>query len=186
MSALPHPPLLSIEDFDKLEWPEDIELELLDGEVLEVTFPAFDHVLIQDRIAALVRALPVDGFVAVELGYEIRSPSRPTKRRADVGYVSPARYQESLKSNRVTGAPNLTVEVISPSNTFSLINRLGDLCLSNGCQEFWIVDPPTKTIHVRHAGENTITVYQIGDTIRLHAISGEIRVADVFAISSDR
>jgi hypothetical protein len=26
MSALPHPALLSIEDFDKLEWPEDAEL----------------------------------------------------------------------------------------------------------------------------------------------------------------
>jgi Uma2 family endonuclease len=186
VSAPPHAPVLTIEEFDRLDSPEGGELELVDGEVFEAAYPAYGHNLIQDRIVKLLEGLRPNGHVSKELGYEIRNTPRPTKRRADVDFLTTERHRIAKESDRVSGALDFIAEVLPPSNVASTINRLEELCLQYGCMEFWVVDAENGTVRVRHAGENTVTIHRIGDTIRLHAIPSEIRVADVFAISSDQ
>lgn len=183
MSALPVVPTpVTIEEFERLEWPEDTDYELLEGEVLEVSHPDYLHSLIQQRIAELIRRSPVEGMTVVEMGYRIVTVPRHTKRSADVGYLALDRHNLALKERFVSGAPDLVVEILSPSNSGSSLNRLEKLCLANGSIEFWTVDPETRTIRIRAAGSHVVHVFEIDDTIPQNSVGiGPIVVSEVFA-----
>ena len=46
------------------------------------------------------------------------------------------------------GAPELVIEVLSPSNTASEMRDKRKLCLANGSVEFWVVDPEQREVEV--------------------------------------
>ena len=84
-----------------------------------------------------------------------------------------------LDAGTLEGAPALIVEVLSPSNTASKLNRDARLFLANGAEEFWMVDYDNKTIRVR--GKDRIErEYELGESIALRFAAGAIAVSDVF------
>jgi Uma2 family endonuclease len=64
------------------------------------------------------------------------------------------------------GAPDLVVEVLSPSNTVDEINDKMALCLENGCFSFWVVDPKRKRVSVTE-----------GDVTRHYGPSAQVECA---------
>lgn len=81
------------------------------------------------------------------------------------------------------GAPDLCVEIISPSETYREISAKIDEYLRSGAREVWIVDPGDGTVSVHNAsggyrilhGEDRLTATDI--------VPGfECTVADVFAV----
>jgi Uma2 family endonuclease len=64
------------------------------------------------------------------------------------------------------GAPDLVVEVLSPSNTVDEINDKMALCLENGCSSFWVVDPKRKRVSVTE-----------GDVTRHYGPSAQVECA---------
>ena len=91
------------------------------------------------------------------------------KRGAYVGFVSSQRSEDAISTGELEGAPDMVIEVLSPSNTASRMYRLERLCMTNGCQEFWTVDPDDQTIRVVRGG--TTTVYERADSIPLSDVS---------------
>lgn len=180
MSAITTPALMSIAEFDALPDEDEPEYELHEGELVEVTFPIFIHGELQERMHALLGALLGNwGIVRTEMAFQISRTARQTKRRADVGFVRHERAQQALKVGVLEGAPDLVVEVLSPSNSASKLNRYARLCLANGTEEFWIVDYDTKTIRVKRK-DRTEREHELGETIALSVGSGAIAVSDVF------
>lgn len=59
--------------------------------------------------------------------------------------MSQARW-DADQNDDFMGAPDLVIEVLSPSNTMDEILDRQDICLSNGCMFFWVVDPKRQTI----------------------------------------
>jgi hypothetical protein len=55
---------------------------------------------------------------------------------ADVAYLSPDRLAAVDPDDNVCGAPDLVIEVLSPSNTVAEMNDRERICLENGAQEF--------------------------------------------------
>lgn len=53
-----------------------------------------------------------------------------------------------IKENFVEGAPDLVVDVLSPSSLEKDRQLKRKLYARNGVQEYWIVDPDAKTIEV--------------------------------------
>ena len=53
-----------------------------------------------------------------------------------------------LTERGINGAPDLTVEVISPSNSFKDRNQKKSLYQKFGVKEYWIIDPGNRTIEV--------------------------------------
>src|SRR5438128_9094015 len=150
MSAAQHPHSVTIEEFDRIAAAEDErELELFEGEIVDVTFPVWKHIRLQKRIAALLTSVAEPrGEVLIEAPFQISNTLRQVKRRADVAFVSMERTQAATAADILDGAPDLVVEVLSPSNSAGKMYRLERLCLSNGCQEFWTVDPEDYSIRV--------------------------------------
>jgi Uma2 family endonuclease len=78
-------------------------------------------------------------------------------RIPDVGYITAERAQNQDEDSYLQGAPDLAVEVVSPSNTdLEMQQRAGEY-LSAGARLVWIVNPIKQTIDVyRPGGSRTV------------------------------
>jgi Uma2 family endonuclease len=97
----------------------------------------------------------------------VEFPYRPLPEHelwaADVAYARRERWQPADLESIFSGAPDLIVEVLSPSNTASEMDEKSALCLENGCIEFWVVNPKTRSITVHTSGN--WKRYKTGDSV---------------------
>jgi Uma2 family endonuclease len=149
------------------------------GEVVAVSFPKLWHVLMQLRLVRLLEALLADFIVGSE--FPFRAVAEFDLRSADVAAVSRQRCSAADPDGDLRGAPELVIEVKSPSNTRRELQEKAFLCLANGTIEFWIVerDPKSVTVIQRDGSRQT---FGIGDTLPLAAFGGaSLAVAEIFA-----
>ena len=173
--------LMTIEEFCKL--PEDdgpVYHELRHGEVVPVTRPKLKHQMIQSRLRRLLEPLAPPGAL-VEAEVAFRALPQYELRAADVAYLAPDRCAKVDPEDYIQGAPDLVIEVLSPSNTAAEIYDKEKLCLHNGAKEFWVVDPDRRQVKVSTPDGCTIT-WQSGREIPLPLFSGAgVAVDAIFA-----
>lgn len=180
MSTLAHP-LVTWTDFVRLpERPETGKrYELHDGEVVVVPPARPIHIKLQKRIESLLESLTGDrGVVTIEFPY------RPVQNLqywfADVAYIRRGDWDAMPPHEYPIYAPALVVEVLSPSNTPAKVSRQRIVAMSSGTEEFWVVDPERKTVHVTSA--SATTMYAEGETIALSLLDGSgLAVAAIFS-----
>lgn len=101
--------------------------------------------------------------------------------RADVAYLPNADWHALQTDDYVIYSPPLIVEVLSPSNRASKIDRQRRVAFSAGTQEFWVVDTRAKTIEVSLPGKAS-RLYGIGEKLPVAVLSGvELPIAELFA-----
>lgn len=154
--------------------------ELHEGELVEMTEPKYDHQLLQDRMfEILVRTAGSYGKVRVAFGF--RGTPEYDSRSADVALLSRARHLAAIPLKEVFGAPELIIEIISPSNRAGEMDEKEDLCLSHGCLSFWIINPVRRTVKVTDATRH-VQWFKDGDSIDLSPFaSASISVNEIFA-----
>jgi Uma2 family endonuclease len=141
--------LMTVEEFLRL--PEsvgnrDVRYELVEGELVTVSPGMLPHNLIRDRI--LVRLLTFiearkQGTVVSEQAFQL---SERTVRVPDVAFVRPGR---PLASDRpIQGAPDVAVEVVSPTNTARELDQRVSDYFAAGCQRVWVVYPEDHEVYV--------------------------------------
>jgi Uma2 family endonuclease len=125
--------------------------ELLCGELRMMSPAGGRHGRIANRIAFLlgkhVEPKKLGVVFAAETGFLIaRSPD--TVLAPDVAYVERARYA-SLRDDvsYIPMAPDLAVEVLSPSDTFSRVQAKAFTWLEAGTRLVLVVDPEMETVH---------------------------------------
>jgi Uma2 family endonuclease len=82
------------------------------------------------------------------------------------------------------GAPDLVIEILSPSTAAHDEKVKLQLYLEAGVREYWIVDPERKLVrvHTLHDGLYTVTVYGEDDEAPVLVLPGcVIKLKDVFA-----
>lgn len=159
--------------------------ELIEG-VLSVMSPAGGrHGRITMRINKLL-AIHVDdnklgATFAAETGFRI-GVNPDTVRAPDGAFVRRERM-DALDDD--TGylpfAPDLAVEVASPSDSFASIESKAFAWLAAGTQLVLILEPESKTAHV-YKSRTDIAVYEIGDTIDASDVVRDwwLAVSDIF------
>jgi Uma2 family endonuclease len=176
MTALPS--LITVERFRNM--PDDgRRYELHYGEVVEVAYPKQKYYDMQERlIEVLVARLPRSWKVSVEFPYRVWAEFE--LRFADVAVVSEARRAATDPEDNLHGAPELVIEVKSPSSTREELRELAALCLAKGSLEFWVVDLEGVSVTVIHR-DGSASVFHIGQAIPLAAFGGdELPVEEVF------
>jgi len=132
------------EDF--LDLDEDDLRELIDGELLELEVPTKIHQWIVTWLTMCLNgwALPRGAGVALVSGYKVRI-------RDDRGVMPDVQFfrrggRPVPEPGLAHGAPDLAVEVVSPSS--ARYDRVVKLAWygSIGTAEYWIVDPQRKTL----------------------------------------
>lgn len=178
MAALPD--LITVEQFRQLPEGGEYAYELHHGEVVSLTRPKLRHSKLQIRLSRLLEPkLKAFGEVMIECPY--RPIAEFDLRVADVAAVSHSRWDAGDPDDNLHGAPELVIEVKSPSNTRRQLQELAALCLANGTLEFWIVEADAATVSVVRA-QGTAKVYGVGTSLSLAAFGGpELTVAEIFA-----
>ncbi len=142
----PHPGPYTIADYEAL--PEDgRRYELIDGELIEMFSPSALHQTVQVALASLLFAV----VMRQRLGRVFVSPM-------DV-YLGGMLVQPDLllvategdaiiTTNRIIGAPDLVIEILSPSTRTHDLTTKRDLYRSTGVREYWAVDLETRSASV--------------------------------------
>jgi Uma2 family endonuclease len=177
MSAATTQPL-TIKEFDRLDLPQDMNWKLRDGAVVEVSFPLIVHRRIQKRVMTLLDPLFPQAEVLMEYPFQVGDHD---KRSADIAVVSHDRALAAGQQGILTGAPELVVEVLSPSNMVMELKRYRRLCLSHGTALFLVIDPEDNTVEVVTQGAKAAS-YGIEDSLPvvLLDVSSTIPVAQIF------
>ncbi|MFN0096324.1 MAG: Uma2 family endonuclease [Dehalococcoidia bacterium] len=121
--------------------------EFLDGVLIVMPSPSFEHQRVTLRIAAALLGFADknggDAFVA-PLGVAL---SEEHGFQPDAGYIS-AERGSTIVERGIEGAPDLVVEVASPST--SRYDRRTKLpaYFDAGVREVWLVDPEARTVTV--------------------------------------
>jgi Uma2 family endonuclease len=133
--------------------------ELVRGSLVMMSPAGFEHGVITQRIAAFlhahVAARQLGVVTAAETGFLLaRSPD--TVRAPDVAFVAQARLPRGRAVGFFEGAPDLAIEVLSPSETRDEAARARATAkisdwLAAGCLEVWSVDPGARTMTVHTA-----------------------------------
>ena len=134
----------TFDEFLNLPDPPSGHLELHHGQVILVPPRKHRHAEIQQALLELLLPLTRGkGLLTIE--FPFRAPGHEAWQ-ADVGFVREDR--RAGITDYLMGAPDLVIEVLSPSNTVDEINDKMDICMANGCLSFWVVDPKRRLVSV--------------------------------------
>ena len=128
--------------------------ELIRGVLVEKMPPGYSHGVVVSRIDyALAHYAESHDYGATgsgEPGYRLdRDPD--TVRAPDISWIAPDRVPVGLRGYPEF-APDLAVEVKSPSNSNPEIAAKAAMWLSYGSREVWVADPESTSITVHRPG----------------------------------
>jgi Uma2 family endonuclease len=171
--------LTTWEEFLQLPDGEDgTHYELHDGEVIVVPPPKPIHVYIQSLLVEwLTTAAEGRGRAAQEFPY--RPAINLQFWYADVAYLPHEDWEAMRSQNYPVYAPPLIIEVLSPSNRLSKIQRQRIAAFSAGTREFWVVDPNGQTVEVSSPGAPS-RLYGVGETVPVAVLASAFAVSKLF------
>ena len=175
-------PKLTYEDYASL--PDDERCELIDGELIPMPSPKEIH-----QTTAGTLFMSVGMFVRITgLGRIYFAPfdvilSPTDVVQPDLIFVSSARAHIITEDN-IRGAPDLVVEILSPSTAGYDRTTKRNLYARHRVGEYWLIDPYAKTVTVLTlgaSGYNTHAVYGEGDTLTSPTLAGfALNLSDLF------
>jgi Uma2 family endonuclease len=134
------------DDFVALE--EDDLRELVDGELVEVEVPTYDHEEIVGWLVFFLRAWAEAGHGGrvVPSGYKVRISQRRGVM-PDVQFYRAGNDVAALQQQGLTrGKPDLVAEVVSPSSQrYDRVTKLRWYA-ELGVPEYWLVTPEARTV----------------------------------------
>lgn len=157
---------LSVEEFEVYPTP-DGKAELVRGELRLSPPPGSPHGLVVARVAQLLSNHVMErrlGAVLTDAGFELLQLPR-TVRAPDIAFVRADRLPaRGISRGFLRMAPDLDVEVVSPSETRKeLEEKLSDYRAS-GVPVVWVIDPEERTVRVI-AGARTVQLLVKHETL---------------------
>jgi Uma2 family endonuclease len=174
-------------DYKAWELDEGERFELIDGVAYAMAAPTdFHQAILAELVIQIgsylhgkpckVRPAPYD----VRLFYE-EDESDDTVVQPDISVICD---EKKRGAEGCRGAPDLVVEILSPSNTADETVRKFNLYMEAGVREYWIVSPKLKTVQsfTLQNGVYMGRVYDSGGTLPSTALEGlSINLSEVFA-----
>ncbi|MDR2049723.1 MAG: Uma2 family endonuclease [Treponema sp.] len=171
---------------DILEMDEPARAEIIDGELFMMAPPSSNHQIIVMQLAGqlwqFLRGKPCKVFPA-PFGVRLF----PREDLNDDTFLEPDIVvicdPSKIKKDGCEGAPDMVVEVLSPSNTRHEMLLKFKKYSAAGVKEYWVVDGDEKTveIHVLDKGRYIISVAGENDEIPVTALPGcTVRLQDLW------
>ncbi|HXP85364.1 MAG TPA: Uma2 family endonuclease [Bryobacteraceae bacterium] len=141
--------MLTAEEFDNYPFEEDKRYELDEGELIEMTRPAYKHNIVMPSVlVALVLYFRKNRLGEALLSENLYALSPNTRLAPDVAVILGDRRAELLNAKVIPIIPDIVVEVLSPSETPRKVLRKLKRYFTAGVKEVWLIDPETKTAEI--------------------------------------
>ena len=169
---------------DYANTPDDERYELIDGVLIMVPAPNIAHQGSHASLGSLMWS-----FVRQHsLGRVFFAPtdvvlSDTDVVQPDVLFISKERQHIITEAN-IQGAPDLVVEILSPSTSRRDWREKRDLYAEHGVNEYWVVDTANRVVYVmllKDAVLEIVETYASGDVLTSPTLKGfEVSVNDLF------
>lgn len=178
--------LITVEEFEKLYINRPYEL--LEGKVLKVSPTALSHGDVANLIGYYLRHFLITHgiggtVVAAETGFKL---SEITLRAPDAAYVSAAKLaQVKNREKFLPFAPDLAVEVVSPGDRKSTVQKKIDLYKQANVPLIWIVytSKPRVVVYAANTEPRTVSLKETLDGGEV--LPGlQLKIADLFPHTS--
>lgn len=147
----------TVEDYLQLE--EGLLAQLIEGTLVMSPAPAIIHQQVLREVFLQLNGILSSGqlvFAPTDLYIDEINVLQP-----DLMFISEAK-QHIITKRGVEGAPNLVVEVLSPSNSFIDRNTKKKMYMEIGVQEYWLIDPVNQTLELYTSSDlNTPRLYLV-------------------------
>ena len=177
--------LLTSEDLWKIV-ADGSRYELSRGELVPMTPVGFQHSAIVGRLGKLLSNYVDDrklGIVGMEGGFKLLLQPETT-RAPDLHFVSRERLaKEGIPQKFADFPPDLAVEVLSPADTASEIQKKVEEYLAGGVPLVWIVDPALQRVTVYRSLQDIRILSPEDELDGGQVVSGfRLKISEIFAI----
>jgi Uma2 family endonuclease len=178
----------NIDQLSLLE-PDDDRYDLIRGELYRMSPASARHgeitLEIAWRIKTFVNERRLGTVYAAETGFLLgRDPD--TLLAPDVAFVRADRLPERTQQHGYLAlAPDLVVEVVSPSDTSRYVSDKVLTYLDAGCRLVWVVEPERRTVTV-WTPERTARVMMAADTLEGGQVLPGLTLAVAAIFPADR
>ena len=171
----------TLEDYERL--PEGSPYQLIGGELVMSPAPAPEHQRVSIRLAVKlfnylmqkakgeVLYAPIDVYLDEENAYQ-----------PDIVVVLEG-SKARITQKGIEGAPDLVVEILSPSTAYYDLTEKKEVYERSGVKEYWIVDPKRKTFEIyanTQEGFKLISQARGKGKVRSELLDIDLDLAEVF------
>jgi Uma2 family endonuclease len=145
--------LVTAAELERMPDDDSVRIELDEGEIISMPPAGMDHgdcgVELTLLLGAYVKTHDLGKVYSADTGFKL---SHDTVRAPDVSFVRKARLAVVHRTGFGGGAPDLAVEIFSPSDSVRQLMRKVKQYFAAGCHTVWIVYPDRREVHVLEAG----------------------------------
>ena len=174
------------EYYDLPEYEQHDLIQLIDGEVVIGMPPILKHQLLIKKILLLLAQVEAKkGGVAFVAPTEVRLDDENIFE-PDVLYIAPENLAIAQQDEkRIIGAPDLVVEVLSPSTAKYDRQEKYLAYERHGVREYWIVDPAYEVVELWVSEEGRFSrqgAFAGEETFKSRTLDQAIAVKDIFNV----
>lgn len=139
---------ITVKEFSTMDLDENFYYELINGTIVKKQAPSFAHqnasMNLSFLISAFIREKKLGKIVAspIDVFFDEYNNTQP-----DLLFIRKER-EYIITKHGVEGAPDLIIEILSPSTLRFDRREKFNLYLQFGVSEYWIVEPVNKSIEV--------------------------------------
>jgi Uma2 family endonuclease len=153
---------------------QDEKFEVINGELVPMASVGVEHAAISANLVVIfkpfVRKHGLGHFFGDSLMYVLKKNGDVVilSRSPDASFVRKGRFPKDFDMKRFfPGAPDLAIEIVSPSESAnSIIEKTRDY-FSEGTEEVWVIYPKFRTLHRYHRDDpDNPRVFHEDDTLK--------------------
>jgi Uma2 family endonuclease len=133
---------ITVEEFERLPDALALNHELVNGQLVDVSGNTLDHNLLRDFLVKVLTPFGSKvGMIISEQDFEFAG----NVHGPDVSFLGAAKLHLIERNRRVQlFVPDLAIEIVSESDTFSNMMRKADRYRNCGMKEVWLLDPENR------------------------------------------
>ncbi len=163
---------MTVEQFAQFPGVEEWTYELHEGRLIAMPGPGAEHGEIQSLVTTVLNIFLMTRHMGIVFGtccYVLSRPGMPDEVLCpDLSYLAPDhRKSMSKRGSYYVGAPDLAIEIASPSDTHPGLAAKARVYLDAGVRLVWVLWPETQSVEVWRSEslDAPITLLNSSDTL---------------------